>query len=78
MLGFTQHLPSEQRLYTSEQVRLVLNNRLNLTESYVLNSSIYYLILQLFDRMCVLLGGRMAEAVTFRKISTSLSLSLSL
>ena len=26
--------------------------------------------LQLFDRMCVLLGGRLAEAVTFKKITT--------
>ncbi|CAI8034744.1 Paraplegin [Geodia barretti] len=43
VLGFAQHLPSEQRLFSKEQ---------------------------LFDRMCVLLGGRMAEAISFRKIST--------
>ncbi|XP_065832652.1 mitochondrial inner membrane m-AAA protease component paraplegin-like [Oscarella lobularis] len=42
-LGYTQHLPSDQKLYSPEQ---------------------------LFDRMCVLLGGRAAEALTFRKITT--------
>ncbi|XP_077863533.1 mitochondrial inner membrane m-AAA protease component paraplegin-like [Saccoglossus kowalevskii] len=42
-LGFAQYLPSDQKLYTTEQ---------------------------LFDRMCMALGGRAAEAVTFNKITT--------
>ena len=27
-------------------------------------------VLQLFDRMCMMLGGRAAEAVTFKKVTT--------
>jgi len=42
-LGFAQYLPSDQRLYSTEQ---------------------------LFDRMCMMLGGRAAEAITFKKITT--------
>jgi len=28
------------------------------------------ILTQLFDRMCMLLGGRVAEALTFKKITT--------
>ncbi|XP_065915326.1 mitochondrial inner membrane m-AAA protease component paraplegin-like isoform X2 [Dysidea avara] len=42
-LGFAQYLPSDQKLYTTEQ---------------------------LFDRICMALGGRAAEAIVFRRIST--------
>ena len=72
ILGFTQYLPSEQRLFSREQVSLCQpergrgrrRGRGRESESAV------SLPLQLFDRMCVLLGGRLAEAVTFKKIST--------
>eukprot|EP00118_Oscarella_pearsei_P013697 m.111507 g.111507 ORF g.111507 m.111507 type:complete len:121 (+) comp37430_c0_seq9:2215-2577(+) len=43
-LGYTQQLPSDQKLYSSEQ---------------------------LFDHMCMMLGGRAAEVLTFRKITTA-------
>ncbi|XP_071785734.1 mitochondrial inner membrane m-AAA protease component paraplegin-like [Asterias amurensis] len=42
-LGFAQYLPSDQKLYSTEQ---------------------------LFDRMCMALGGRAAEALIFNKITT--------
>ncbi|XP_012592669.1 mitochondrial inner membrane m-AAA protease component AFG3L1 isoform X1 [Microcebus murinus] len=42
-LGYAQHLPREQYLYTREQ---------------------------LFDRMCVMLGGRVAEQLFFGRITT--------
>ncbi|KAL5467700.1 hypothetical protein EMCRGX_G031963 [Ephydatia muelleri] len=43
VLGFSQNLPSDQKLYTTEQ---------------------------LFERMCVALGGRMSEALVFKKITS--------
>ncbi|XP_798395.4 paraplegin [Strongylocentrotus purpuratus] len=42
-LGFAQYLPSDQKLYSKEQ---------------------------LFDRMCMALGGRVAEAIIFNKVTT--------
>uniref|UniRef100_A0A3Q1GD48 AFG3-like protein 1 n=1 Tax=Acanthochromis polyacanthus TaxID=80966 RepID=A0A3Q1GD48_9TELE len=42
-LGYAQHLPKEQYLFTRDQ---------------------------LFDRMCMMLGGRVAEQVFFRRITT--------
>ncbi|XP_032226471.2 paraplegin isoform X2 [Nematostella vectensis] len=42
-LGYAQYLPSDQKLYTTEQ---------------------------LFDRMCMALGGRAAEGKIFRRITT--------
>lgn len=42
-LGYSQYLPSDQKLYTTEQ---------------------------LFDRMCMALGGRIAESKIFRRITT--------
>lgn len=42
-LGFAQYTPSEQKLYTKEQ---------------------------LFDKMCMALGGRAAENITFQRITT--------
>lgn len=42
-LGYAQHLPKEQHLFSREQ---------------------------LFDRMCMMLGGRVAEQVFFRHITT--------
>lgn len=42
-LGFTQYLPSDQKLYSKEQ---------------------------LFDRMCMAMGGRVAEAIIFNKVTT--------
>lgn len=43
VLGFAQYLPSDQKLYSSEE---------------------------LFEKMCMALGGRVAESLTFNKIST--------
>ena len=43
MLGFAQYAPSENKLYSQEQ---------------------------LFETMCVALGGRAAEAITFNSITT--------
>lgn len=43
VLGYSQYLPSDQKLYTTEQ---------------------------LFDRMCMALGGRVAESKIFRRVST--------
>ncbi|XP_065064384.1 paraplegin-like [Rhopilema esculentum] len=43
VLGYTQHLPLDIKLFTTEQ---------------------------LFDRMCMALGGRVAEALTFQRITT--------
>nr|XP_042906128.1 paraplegin-like [Parasteatoda tepidariorum] len=43
VLGFAQYLPSDQKLYSSEE---------------------------LFERMCMALGGRAAEALIFNQIST--------
>jgi spastic paraplegia protein 7 len=43
ILGFSQQLPSDQKLYTTQQ---------------------------LFDRMCMILGGRAAEVIIFKKITT--------
>lgn len=42
-LGFAQYTPTDQKLYTTEQ---------------------------LFDRMCMALGGRVAESLTFNRITT--------
>ncbi|XP_046734056.1 paraplegin isoform X2 [Diprion similis] len=42
-LGFAQYTPTDQKLYTTEQ---------------------------LFDRMCMALGGRVAESVTFNRVTT--------
>lgn len=42
-LGYSQYLPSDQKLYTTEQ---------------------------LFDRMCMALGGRVAESKIFRRVTT--------
>ncbi|XP_033118527.1 paraplegin-like isoform X2 [Anneissia japonica] len=42
-LGFAQYLPSDQKLYTKEQ---------------------------LFDRMCMALGGRVAESIIFNRVTT--------
>lgn len=42
-LGFAQYTPSEQQLYTKEE---------------------------LFDKMCMALGGRAAESITFNRITT--------
>ena len=42
-LGFAQYTPTDQKLYTKEQ---------------------------LFERMCMALGGRVAESLTFNKITT--------
>lgn len=42
MLGLSRHVPSDQKLYTTEQ---------------------------LFDRMCMALGGRVAEAVVFNTVT---------
>lgn len=42
-LGFAQYTPSEQKLYTKEE---------------------------LFDKMCMALGGRVAESLTFNRITT--------
>lgn len=42
-LGFVQYLPSDQKLYSIEQ---------------------------LFERMCMALGGRVAEAITFNHVTT--------
>ncbi|XP_064466822.1 paraplegin-like [Ornithodoros turicata] len=42
-LGFSQYLPSDQKLYTYEQ---------------------------LFQKMCMALGGRVAESLTFNRVST--------
>lgn len=42
-LGFAQYTPTDQKLYTKEQ---------------------------LFERMCMALGGRVAESLTFNRITT--------
>lgn len=42
-LGFAQYTPTDQHLYTTEE---------------------------LFERMCMALGGRVAESLTFNKITT--------
>ncbi|XP_041375757.1 paraplegin-like [Gigantopelta aegis] len=42
-LGFSQYMPSDQKLYSTEE---------------------------LFERMCMALGGRVAEAVVFNKVTT--------
>ncbi|XP_071957599.1 mitochondrial inner membrane m-AAA protease component paraplegin-like [Antedon mediterranea] len=42
-LGFTQYLPSDQKLYSKEQ---------------------------LFDKVCMALGGRVAESIIFNKVTT--------
>ncbi|XP_054707675.1 paraplegin-like [Uloborus diversus] len=43
VLGFAQYLPSDQKLYSSEE---------------------------LFEKMCMALGGRVAESITFNRVST--------
>lgn len=43
ILGFAQYLPSDQKLYSEEE---------------------------LFEKMCMALGGRAAEAITFNRITT--------
>jgi len=43
VLGFAQYLPTDQKLYSTEE---------------------------LFERMCMALGGRVAESVTFNRVST--------
>ena len=42
-LGFAQYVPTDQKLYTKEQ---------------------------LLDRMCLMLGGRVAESLTFNRVTT--------
>ena len=82
VLGFAQQLPSEQRLFTRDQVSpppFLPRSRAPCQLSCVCVCVCVYVCvytrmhrtcIQLFDRMCVLLGGRMAEAVTFKRIST--------
>lgn len=59
-LGYAQYMPKEQYLYTKEQVELTMISRLILFD----------ILFQLFDRMCVMLGGRVAEQIFFNRIST--------
>lgn len=49
-LGFAQYTPTDQKLYTKEQ---------------------------LFERMCMALGGRVAESLTFNRITTGAQNDLS-
>lgn len=58
-LGFAQYLPKDQKLFSQEEVS-------------VCNfwSGIFHDFLQLFDRMCMALGGRVAESLTFNKVTT--------
>ncbi|KAF5271018.1 hypothetical protein FQR65_LT05368 [Abscondita terminalis] len=58
-LGFAQYIPKDQKLYTTEEVLILLS----------LQTILNY-FLQLFERMCMALGGRVAESLTFNKIST--------
>ena len=70
-LGFSQYLPSDQKLYTTEQVPPLIRLILALfnTHTHVLLFCVFY-YLQLFDRMVMALGGRAAEALTFNRITT--------
>lgn len=65
-LGYAQYLPKEQYLYTKEQVSLVLDNG----SSRFRYGSTSNFLLQLLDRMCMTLGGRVSEEIFFGRITT--------
>jgi len=71
-LGFAQYLPSDQRLYSTEQVGRLLHCRYQHSS---IDSNLSFTPIQLFDRMCMMLGGRAAEAITFKKITTGRAVS---
>ena len=64
-LGYAQYLPKEQYLYTTEQVSITLFLFL-----YRVTRLRWYTLTQLFDRMCMTLGGRASEQVFFGRITT--------
>jgi AFG3 family protein len=68
-LGYAQYLPKEQYLYTTEQVSIFAKKLMN-TEAENNHHLLLFLFKQLFDRMCMTLGGRASEQVFFSRITT--------
>lgn len=74
-MGYAQYLPQERFLFTKEQVSFngflvtaELVRFFNILTSSLLNWP--PIKLQLLDRMCMMLGGRVSEEMTFSRITT--------
>jgi ATP-dependent Zn protease len=73
-LGYAQYVPKDTYLVTQEEVRcphrIVGGLRLAIATTDVDHTDGSR---QLFDRMCMALGGRIAEQLVFQKMSTGAS-----
>jgi AFG3 family protein len=77
-LGYAQYLPQERFLFSTEQVSspgslLLLSCPVRMCFAVhfsALHLNMYSLLIQLADRMCMMLGGRVAEEMTFKRITT--------
>lgn len=67
-LGFAQYQPKENVIYTRDEVFKVFF--FFFFFPFFLMKSNFFLFLQLMDRICMTLGGRIAEQIVFGKIST--------